>query len=199
MKSSTAIAERGEVALTRNLAAARSPATRRAYARAWSSFQTFAGSDMPADPYQVGIYLSELGTHSKPATVRLHASAIAAAHKDAGFASPISHVGVTRAIEGHARIARSAPEQAKGIDADAFEAISFHAMEPRMTSGGRMEKEQEAQFRGLVDVALIGIDARFDAAPFGGRCIGLDGHRITKGWKRASIHPPIENRSDGRR
>ena len=151
------IALTGEAALRQNIEAARAPATRRSYARAWAAYQAFAGSDMPADPYDVAVYLSELGTRTAPSTVRLHAAAIAAAHADAGEPTPTNHPGVKKAIGGHARLAGVAPEQADGIDDDAFERITATAMMPRVTRGGRIENEAQAQFRALVDCGLIGL------------------------------------------
>ena len=154
------IAMRGQVALERNIAASRSASTARSYAVAWTAFAAFAGPDgntLPADPYTVGLYLSELGTRARPSTVRLHASAIAAAHKDAGLESPVGHPGVVKALEGHARLSGDAPAQSDGIDEAAFEAITEAAGVPRVTRGGRVENEDEAQFRALVDVALIGL------------------------------------------
>ena len=144
-------------ALRDNLKASRSDSTHIAYARAWAAFAAFAGSDeIPADPGQVGLYLSSLGQSAKPATVRLHAAAIAAAHKLRGVDSPTSHPGVAAVIAGHLRIQGAAQRQATGITADIFERISETAMNPRKTRGGRLEADEEARFRALVDVSLIG-------------------------------------------
>ena len=153
----TDVAIRGQTALERNIIASRSTSTLRAYAGAWQSFAEFAGPELPSDPYRVGLYLSDLGTHASASTVRLHASAIAAAHKDAGLESPVSHPGVIKALQGQARLRGSAPSQSAGIDEAAFEAITEHAAKPRVTRGGRLETDEEAQARALLDVALIGL------------------------------------------
>ena len=147
----------GEAALEANLRASRSASTRRAYDAAWRAFRDYAGPVLPADPKTVAIYLSALGERAKPATVQLHAAAIAAIHKDNGLESPTEHPGVKKAMEGHANRVGTAPKQASPIDAEAYEKITATAMEPRRTRGGRTETVEEAQFRGLVDACLIGV------------------------------------------
>lgn len=151
------LTQRGDAALAANIEAARASSTRRAYERAFQNFVAFAGPDLPADPYKVGCYLSDLGTRLKPSTVRLHAAAIAAAHKDAGHPSPTDHAGVRRALRGNANRCGTAQRQATAIDAAAYETITEHAMTPRATRLGRIESEAEAIHRGMVDVALIGL------------------------------------------
>lgn len=147
----------GNTALDRNLRASRSGATHRAYHRAQRAFIAYAGSVFPADPKTVAIYLSELGERTKPATVRLHASAISALHKDHGLDSPTKHPVVRKALGGHACRVGVAPQQASPIDAEAYERITATAAECRRTRGGRMESKEEAQRRGLLDVCLIGV------------------------------------------
>ena len=112
---------------------------------------------LPADPKTVGIYLSDLGERAKPATVQLHAAAIAAVHKDNGLPSPTEHPGVRKAMGGHANRVGAAPKQASPIDAAAYEKITETAMVRRITRGGRLETVEEAQMRGLVDCCLIGL------------------------------------------
>ena len=146
-----------EQALQANLEAARSRGTRRAYQHAWTQFSVRYGNHLPANPLDVALYLSELGTRATPSTVRLHASAIASRHKEAGHESPTAHPGVIQALQGHARLMRHVPKQATGIDAAAFEQIYLTAQQPRITRGGRMETVKEATLRGLVDMCLVGI------------------------------------------
>ena len=157
MKNRSIMPVSGARALDRNLQAGRSPATHRSYRQAQSAFLDYAGSTLPADPRTVAIYLSELGERAKPATVSLHASAIAALHKDHGIESPTRHPVVKKALKGHACRVGVAQDQADPIDAEAYEKITATARERRKTRGGRLETEETAQIRGLVDVCLIGI------------------------------------------
>ena len=143
--------------LMETIAAARADRTVRAYEIAWRSFINHRGdSGLPASPTSVALYLSDLGQKSSPATVRLHAAAIAAMHRDSGFESPTENPAIRKVLSGVARINGCAPKQSAGLDADVFEAISESAMTPRVTRGGRLETQTEANFRGLVDVTLIG-------------------------------------------
>ena len=151
----------GEGALRRNLDAARSERTRAAYASAWRRFCAFAERDdmgtLPADPVIVGLYLSELGETAGPATVRLHAASIAAAHRDAGLEPPTAHPGVKQALRGHARRRCAPPEQVDALDQAAFEAISRTVGKRRASRGGHPETEAEHRERVAVDFALIGL------------------------------------------
>ena len=145
-----------EAVLARNLAASKASTTRKAYDRAWSAFVAFAGSSrIPADPYQVALYLSHLGEQAKPSTVRQHAAAISAMHREAGHDTPVQHAGVVLAMKGNARRQGVAPEQSDGLDAARWEQITEHATDPRITRGGRLENEAEAGRRALQDMALI--------------------------------------------
>ena len=157
MNTNTTIATRGEQEMHRNLAASRSHNTINLYRRAGSAFVDKTGPRLPADPTSVAVYLSELGSRTSPANVRLHAAAINAAHVDAGLQSPTRNVGVKKVIAGHVRRTKHVPQQTTGLDAEAWEAITETAMNPRVTHGGRMERTEEAQFRGLKDVCLIGM------------------------------------------
>ena len=60
-------------------------------------------------------------------------------------------------MEGHACRVGVAQRQASPIDAEAYERITATAMDPRVTRGGRTETDEEARYRGLVDVSLIGL------------------------------------------
>ena len=150
------IATGAELVLARNLDASKASATRRAYDRAWAAFTAFAGnSTLPADPYQVALYLSQLGEHARPSTVRQHAAAISSRHREAGHETPVQHAGVVQALKGNERRQGVSAEQADGIDADRWEQITEHAMDARVTRGGRLETEAEARRRALLDMALI--------------------------------------------
>lgn len=147
-----------------NLEAARATSTRALYAAAWTAFEAFFREyfaqplvKLPASPDAVADYLSELGERCAPSTVRVHAAAIAAKHRDAGVASPTEDGLVRRALEGHARRRGLAQDQAAPLDADAYLAITEVACAPRRTRGGRMETDREANRRGVTDMAMIGL------------------------------------------
>ena len=143
----------------RNLEAARASSTRALYAAAWTAFVAWIGDRavLPSDAEAVADYLSELGERASPSTVRVHAAAIAAKHRDAGLASPTDTTLVRTAIAGNERRRGVAQDQAAPLDADAFLAITEVACEPRRTRGGRMETPREANRRGVTDMATIGL------------------------------------------
>ena len=114
-----------EAELAANLEADRAPATRRAYAAAWLRWTAFADRHgyqmMPAEPFAVALFLSELAKTSSVATVRLVASAVAATHRDAGEAPPTGHEGVRRVLRGVANRRGDAPRQARPLDLAAYQ------------------------------------------------------------------------------
>ena len=112
---------------------------------------------MPADPLLVGQYLSMIGNECCPSTVRTHAAAIAARHRDTGQESPCKHPGVKRAIEGHSRRRGRGEKQARPIDAEAFVNIREAALRARVGRGGSLETEEQAQARGNLDIALVAV------------------------------------------
>ena len=145
-------------ALRRNIAAARSARTQAAYDAAWRRFTAWADlAALPADPLTVGHYLSELGETAGPATVRQHAAAIAAAHRDAGYEAPTQHPGVQRAMRGHARRRAAEPMQAAPLDQAAFDAIRRTVELKRASRGGHPETDAEHRERVAVDLALLGL------------------------------------------
>ena len=192
----------GEGALRRNLDAARSERTRAAYASAWRRFCAFAERDdmgtLPADPVIVGLYLSELGETAGPATVRLHAASIAAAHRDAGLEPPTAHPGVKQALRGHARRQCAPPEQVDALDQAAFEAISRTVGKRRASRGGHPETEAEHRERVAVDFALIGLMRDAMLRPRRGRRRHLGRHHLDRGRGRRGVRGALEDRS-GRR
>ena len=160
-----------EDALKENILSARSAGTRQLYERCWEQYARRHGAALPADPWQVALWLTEIGLRQAPGTVRTHAAAIAAVHRDAGHASPTEHPGVKKALAGQARLRRHQPQQASGLDTQAFELIAETAICPRITSGGRMENADEAHDRGIKDVAMIGLMR--DALLRRGECAAL--------------------------
>jgi integrase len=85
---------------------AKAPATRRAYASDWRSFDawcTAAGLPcLPAAPETVALYIAALAEKHRPATISRNMAAIAAAHKALGLESPASmrHAAVSSVWHG---------------------------------------------------------------------------------------------------
>ena len=109
---SSAEAERVAAAL----GAARSPATRRAYASAWARFDRWVadrgGESLGVSPEVVAVYLVELADNGKSmSTVDRAASAIRAIHRDAGLEDPTRHPGVERVRAGLRRSVGVAPRR----------------------------------------------------------------------------------------
>src|SRR4051794_28502380 len=73
---------------------AKAPATRRAYASDWRSFETWCTAaglpSLPAAPETVAVYIAALAEKHRPATISRHMAAIAARHKACGLESPAS-------------------------------------------------------------------------------------------------------------
>ena len=142
--------------LENNLTASRAGSTTRAYASAWSAFSRYAGTHaLPADPLHVAEYLSAIGERLRPATVHLHAAAIAARHRDAGLDSPCDHAGVTRALAGHARRKGARQKQARPLDQGAVRLVLEQLPMPRAGRGGKQETPAHATRRAVLDAALI--------------------------------------------
>ncbi len=135
--------------------------TIRSYRSQWRSFVTWATARrvpaVPAKPEHVAAYLAErfeqLG--HKPATLRVAAAAIAYVHNNCGLDSPCSHPDVKRTLRGATRVAGRAQKQAKGLTADALDAIAATACRQRLGKNGRRESAQAAARRGSLDIALV--------------------------------------------
>ncbi|RRA50440.1 site-specific integrase [Acidipila sp. EB88] len=86
--------------------AAKSPATRRAYAADWRHFAAWCGEhglqSLPAEPATVALYLAALGATHKPATITRRLTAISAVHGEADHPSPanLSHRLVADTLHG---------------------------------------------------------------------------------------------------
>ena len=145
-------------ALRENLDAARAPGTRRVYEQAWAAFARFAkehdAKALPADPLLVAQYLTMVGETRTASTVRSHAAAIAARHRDANETSPCEHPGVKAALRGHRRRQTRAERQAAPLDMEACQRLCEAAREPRRGRGGT-ETEAKAAARGDLDIALV--------------------------------------------
>ena len=135
--------------------------TIRSYRSQWRSFVTWAAvrriPALPAKPEHVAAYLAERFEQRghKPATLRVAAAAIAYVHNNCGLENPCSHPDVKRTLRGATRVAGKAQKQAKGLTADALDAIAATACRPRLGKNGRRESAQAAARRGSVDIALV--------------------------------------------
>ena len=137
--------------------------TIRSYRSQWRSFVTWATARripaVPAKPEHVAAYLAERFEQRghKPATLRVAAAAIAYVHNNCGLENPCSHPDVKRTLRGATRVAGKAQKQAKGLTADALDAIAATACRPRLGKNGRRESAQAAARRGSVDIALVSL------------------------------------------
>ena len=145
-----------EQALKKNVEASLAEGTRKLYRSAIKRWRG-QGGEIPADPYQLALYLSDLNNYVCVSTVRVHAAAIAAAHVNAGYENPFRNSGIRAVLAGMYRRSKHVSSQARGIDADKFEAVTDHAATPRVGRGGRMETQRMADRRALLDVTLIGV------------------------------------------
>jgi len=135
--------------------------TIRSYRSQWRNFVTWAATRgtpaLAAEPEHVAAYLAErfeqLG--HKPATLRVAAAAIAYVHSNCGLENPCSHPDVKRTLRGATRMAGKAQKQAKGLTAEALDAIAATACRPRLGKNGRRESARAAARRGSVDIALV--------------------------------------------
>ena len=132
------------VRLRRSLDSSVSDNTRKMYASAWRSFQTWAQSrgnlSLPAYPQVVATYLAHLAEDRglSVATIRLHKASVAAAHKNHGHDDPTDHEGVRRIMKGIARTHGRTQRQAKPLTAEALAAVRATA-HTRRPLGRRQE------------------------------------------------------------
>lgn len=108
--------------------AARAPATRRAYASDWRQFCAWAASQglepLPAAPAIVARYIATLTSQRVAAnTLARRVSAIAAHHREAGFALDRSDPTIATVLAGARRVLGVAPEQKLALTAEEVAAI----------------------------------------------------------------------------
>jgi integrase len=105
-------------ALSDTLVASIAPATSKVYARNWKRFEAWAVGhglvSLPATPQTVARYLTDLAKDHAPSTLTQHVSAIAGAHKAAGYAEP-----PTRSLLVHKTLAGLRRQQGTAPDAKA--------------------------------------------------------------------------------
>lgn len=104
-------------------AAAKSPATRRAYARHWTAFTAWCASSshpaLPAAPGTVALYASSMAAAGrKVATIEQAMAAISAAHGAAGHPSPRDDANLRAALRGIRRELRTAQREAAPVLAE---------------------------------------------------------------------------------
>ena len=130
--------------------ASRAENTVKSYTRAFRAFSAWCAQrgvpDLPASPEAIAAYLTERAAAGWRA-------AISDAHKRAGFEDSASHEGVKRVVAGLAREDTRPQCQAKPLTAEALAAVRATAKLPRKFSG-RMEPDDTARRRGLVDIAV---------------------------------------------
>ena len=102
-------------ALSDTLAASVAPATSNVYTRNWKRFQEWAAGHglvfLPATPQTIARYLTDLAKDHAPSTLTQHVSAIAGAHKAAGYAEPPSRsLLVHKTLAGPRRQQGTAPD-----------------------------------------------------------------------------------------
>ena len=139
------------------------PATRRAYAGAWKRFRAWAAAEglqpLPAEPLTVAAYLVQrAGDGRSMATLAMDRKAISHFHRAAGHPTPTASEGVRQTFAGLRNLAadegRNEPRQARGLTAEALEAIRRTAHLPRSGPTGRTESSANARRRGDVDIAI---------------------------------------------
>ena len=144
----------------------RRPATRQAYAGAWSRFREWAGAEglqtLPAEPVTVAAYLTRRAANGlSMASLAMDRKAISHYHRRAGFPTPTATEGVRRTFAGLTNQAveegRNEPRQARGLTAEALAAIRRTARLPRSGPTGRTESAATARRRGEMDIAIASV------------------------------------------
>ena len=135
--------------------------TRRVYRSAWQSFLRWTNArnftSLPAEPHIIAAYLSYLADEKglSLATIKLHRSAIAAAHRRAGLEDKSDHEGVRRIMRAISRRYARPQRQAMPLTSENMAVIRATARIPRPYPKGGTESEEDAQKRALTDVALL--------------------------------------------
>lgn len=109
------------------LAAARSPATLRAYVSDVAIFEAWCSryglESMPADPRTVAAFVASEASTVKPGTVARRLAAIRWHHEQDGLQSPTTHPQVRQVLAGVRRVHHSDPEQRRPIYLDDLAAM----------------------------------------------------------------------------
>ena len=135
--------------------------TRRVYRSAWQSFLRWTDArsfnSLPAEPHIIAAYLSHLADDKglSLATIKLHRSAIAAAHRRAGLEDKSDHEGVRRVMRAISRRYARPQRQARPLTSEDMAVIRATARLPRPYPKGGTESTEDARKRALIDVALL--------------------------------------------
>jgi len=101
------------------LAASRAPATTRSYQTGWAQFEQWcdahAALALPATPETVALYVADLASQAKPATIDARLAAISAAHKAGGWESPTKAEAVRLVRRGVRRTVGTAQRQVRPV------------------------------------------------------------------------------------
>lgn len=158
----TNLARPEDVAVARAIYNSRAQQTNRTYKSRWNRFHAWCMSrnvmSLPAEPANVARYLATLGADGyAPSTIRGVASTIAAAHDDRGVANPCAVNVVRKTLSGLMREHAKRQKQARAMmDAD-LGRIRMSACTPRVGRGGKMETDDMAMKRGMIDIALVSV------------------------------------------
>lgn len=112
------LAELGEDARS-YIGASRSENTNRAYRTGWNQFEGWCDrhgqQSLPAKPETVALYVTELASKAKPATIDSRLAAISAAHRAAGHDSPTKSEPVRLVRRGVRRTLGTAQREARPV------------------------------------------------------------------------------------
>ena len=123
--------------------------------RQWTTAHGFVS--LPAESYVVALYAQFLDEEGKAlSTIAAYVSAIATMHRDSNLPNPCESHGVKLVLEGKRR--QHAPRrqhQALALSDADKQTILMNLQRPRRGRGGRMETQDYANGRALVDAALL--------------------------------------------
>ena len=133
-----------------------SPGTFAVYASHWRDWTRWCEANgaapLPADPRTLKAYLSERATRHAMSTVNTAAAAVAFHHAWAGCDSPTAHATVKNELANLTRKYGSSGRQVLGMTSIRLAGVSATCRLKR-----ERESEAEAQVRGTVDLAMIGM------------------------------------------
>jgi len=132
----------------------------------WKQFRAWAATEelesLPADPLTVAAYLVQRAAAGlSMSSLAMDRKAISYYHRTAGLPTPTAAEGVRQTLAGLKN--RAADEglhesrQARGLTAEALEAIRATARRPRTGPSGRTESEGAARRRGDMDIAIASV------------------------------------------
>lgn len=142
------------------LGTAQAKNTQRVYRGSLSSFRRWCEgrgvAHLPADTDHVVAYLAEAAEELKMATVKVHRSAIADAHRRQGFEDPTAAPIVHDLLNGLSKQYRYTQAQARGITQADLVRVRATACQRRKAGGHSytLETNRRALARGLQDIAL---------------------------------------------